>query len=336
MPTRVDLSRPLEDHQHRARPARIGLVGFGPHVRESILPAIAGTDLGTVVAAYAPLERDLAQSYPAIEFVGSLNRLVLYPGLDGVVVAATPQVNSEVLAECARHGMPMFFEKPLAVSSAVAKSFHELATRGSVIGVGHNFSFSPALRRAKQWIQSPDFGEPVALSINFLASKPRGDRWSLGDPRRSFLLSHLTHALDIVLFLLGLDIELVAGTVSEVEGIATAALLLSSGNCQVTLLAGNGAPRFALQGSTLGSSGARIGIDGLASVEFESSTATGRELRVWRPSTIHSPEWIAGYRDELSEFARVIRTPSESGILQDSLERAIRGLQLIDDVLGGT
>ena len=67
-------------------------------------------------------------------------------GTDGVVVAVPPHAQPEVAAACLGEGLPVFLEKPLALSASAALDLHERAAlSGLPVVVDHVWLFHPVL-----------------------------------------------------------------------------------------------------------------------------------------------------------------------------------------------
>ncbi|APZ35622.1 hypothetical protein BOH66_16325 [Microbacterium aurum] len=312
---------------------RIGIVGFGEHVREALIPALAGTQASVVRVGCDPENRSALEAAQSIRIVDTYRDVVHAGDVDAVIVAATPQLNSLVLDECLVAGKPVFVEKPMAVSVEDSQRFRDATRNGHIVGVGHNFSFSPAIMQLKRWADGSTFGDFTIGSLSFHASKPNGARWGLVGDRYSFLLSHATHALDIATLILGAETRIEHANMHTLGNgnHALVATLGGSGgvlNLHVT----NAAPRFSLDISLVGSERKRVSSRGLRYVDYEEESSGDRYQSVWRPSTLHDDWDLGGYVNELTVFLQSVESGVASNELAASVDRALMGLELIDQI----
>lgn len=223
--------------------------------------------------------------------------------LDAIVVAATPQVHEEVASTALSMGIPVFVEKPPTVTASGIKSLAKLAAENKIVtGVGHNLRFAAASDEMRKMIHM-GFGRPVAMEMRYMASKPRGDRWNLGSPLRSFLLSHANHALDLMVCQMG-PISQIAAARAWPErngGIALVSQFVFNSGAVGNLMASSYAPHFSVAATILSEQGRIIEMRGLHSVIADGYDSK-RWARQWTPRTLDSGFENSGYKTELRAF----------------------------------
>jgi predicted dehydrogenase len=121
--------------------------GFIADFHLEILKATPGVELTVVCDADLPRAESSAVRFGVPRAVGSIEEL----GPDAVDVAhvlVPPPLHEPVVRRLLERGVGVFVEKPLALSSADARSLGALAAeRGLPLGVNHNAVHHPAFAR---------------------------------------------------------------------------------------------------------------------------------------------------------------------------------------------
>ena len=185
---------------------KILLIGCGEHSLENLIPSLASIPNASVVAVCDP--EPMAQAAAARWFPSATKHGQYSPDLlheaTAIVVAATPQVHEKVASDCIAAGKPIFLEKPPTITTAVLTDLAARAEEKSIVTcVGHNLRHSDAALQMQNIVFGHGFGKPIAMEMRYMASKPRGVRWGLDSPLRSFLLSHANHAIDLMIYQMG-------------------------------------------------------------------------------------------------------------------------------------
>lgn len=151
---------------------------------------------------------------------------------DGVIIATPNQFHMAGAEICARYGLPMLIEKPLAELISQAQRIVEItATSGAPVLVGHHRRHNPLVQKAREVVQGGSIGQLVSVSITWLVRKPDDyfelGRWRTEPAGGGPILINLIHDIDNLRYICG-DIEQVfAYTSSATRGFAvedTAAL----------------------------------------------------------------------------------------------------------------
>ncbi|NEN05412.1 Gfo/Idh/MocA family oxidoreductase [Diaminobutyricibacter tongyongensis] len=144
---------------------RIGIVGFGARSalwRDVVVP---GND-AVIAAVWDPAERaqrSVAEELPDARIATSLDDL-LSSGIDAVMVLSPDFTHAEVAIAALRAGVPVFCEKPLAITAEDADRVLETArVTGTRLYVGHNMRHLPLVRTMRDIVRSGRIGEVKAI-----------------------------------------------------------------------------------------------------------------------------------------------------------------------------
>lgn len=84
--------------------------------------------------------------------------------LDAVAVATTARTHFAIASRCLQAGKHVLVEKPLTTSVEEGQQLAELvAASGKVLMIGHTFLYNDGIRRMKEFMRSPDFGQVYYL-----------------------------------------------------------------------------------------------------------------------------------------------------------------------------
>jgi predicted dehydrogenase len=322
-------------------PVRLGLVGCGAHSQENLIPALwnlQGDDVRVeAVCDPDPIAASLAVSrIPGASAYPNYEELLSLEGLDAIVVAAPPRVHVAVAALALSRGLHIFTEKPVAVDSRSLKHLADMADKAGLITmVGHNLRHSNAVRHIKRQISSPAFGNIAGIDCRYFASKPRGDRWGLKSPLRSFLLSHVSHALDLMIHMAGPISSVSASSYFGTSGdVSIAARFIFCRGGVGSLLATSGAPHFEINLGAVGTNQTMVELDSLRRVEMYRSKRRGT---TWVARTLDTGYSNAGYQNELEAFVRSIKNmDSTRGVkAQPSFRDELDTYYALDEIYRG-
>ncbi|MGH7894171.1 MAG: Gfo/Idh/MocA family protein [Candidatus Binatia bacterium] len=182
------------------------MVGFGKLVRDYYLPALHRLAGARVVAVADPLPESRRAATERLHdaAIYSGHRAMLErAGIDGLLVASPPSTHLEVWSDAIADGLPTFVEKPLVLSSQLAR----LPLRGEPrLMIDFNRRFWPTYGRVRDLVRRGVLGTPVNLEFSLHLDVLR---WS-GVTRHRFdaqeggLLHDLgCHAIDLALEVIG-------------------------------------------------------------------------------------------------------------------------------------
>jgi predicted dehydrogenase len=324
---------------------RVLLVGCGDHSSENLIPSLAAIPTIEVMGV-SDTNPDNAGAatrwFPnATTFDPSRMDEATVAGFDAVVAAATPQVHEVVAQLALSQSIPVFVEKPPAVQTADLQRLAELATTKSIITcVGHNLRHTEAAIHFRDCVERTSFGNPIAMEMRYCASKPRGTRWGLSSPLRSFLLSHANHAIDLMIYYMGPIHQVVAARASaDVDGgIAITAQFKFKSGAIGNLLATSYAPHFTVGATVVSDNGKIAMMQGLHEVEVYGESQLGKRWgNRWVPRTLETGFRFAGYQTELERFFAAVANNDLDGAnptfqeeveiykAMDEIERSICG-----------
>ena len=295
---------------------KILLVGCGEHSLENLIPSLASIPNAQVVAVCDPepmAQAAAARWFPSAAKHGEYSAALLLDAT-AVVAAATPQVHERVARDCVVAGKPIFLEKPPTITTAALSELAVEAERKAIVTcVGHNLRHSDAALQMQNIVFGHGFGKPIAMEMRYMASKPRGVRWGLDSPLRSFLLSHANHAIDLMIYQMGaIDQTVAARAWPDVGGgVAIAAQFVFKSGAIGNLLASSYAPHFTVSASILSDAGIYVEMNGLSEVNTFGAPESGKRWgKMWRPRTLETGYRYAGYQTELERFILAIETKS--------------------------
>ena len=190
---------------------RLGIIGAGLLASSRIYPCLHYRPVE--LAAVCDLDRDRAERN-ARKFGGNAvytdhRRMLAEANLDAVVVCVGPGEHHRLAIEVLEAGLPVYTEKPPAVTAEKSRAVLEASQRlGRIAMTGFKKRFAPAYRRAATAIAAPDFGPLALLSIDYCCGPTYRD--DPDDPRSQFLLDFCIHIIDLARFLGGEVAEVTA------------------------------------------------------------------------------------------------------------------------------
>lgn len=197
------------DDSVRARP-RLGFAGLG-WIGGQRMRTLAGSGVAHAAAVCEPdasrLDAACAELACAPAVCPSFEELIAQP-LDGIVIA-TPNALHEAQARAAlARGLPVFCQKPLALSRAGIERLVALAQeKGVALGVDWSYRCLAGMRELRRRIQDGAIGDVVAAELCFHNAYGPDAAWYY-DVERSgggCLLDLGCHLLDLCHWLLGLS-----------------------------------------------------------------------------------------------------------------------------------
>lgn len=141
---------------------RVAVIGYGywgPNLVRNFMEGRSSTVVAVCDGRKERLELVRAR-YPTIATVATLDQLFERSDVDAVAIA-TPITTHFAIASRALHaGKHVWVEKPIAASSAEARSLITAATsRGLVLMVDHTFLYTGAVRKIRELVRSGELGE---------------------------------------------------------------------------------------------------------------------------------------------------------------------------------
>ncbi|GAB3187033.1 Gfo/Idh/MocA family protein [Nesterenkonia suensis] len=146
-------------------PLRIGLIGLG--LRSGLAQHVETSETAAVVTGVCdPLpdrRRRGKEAHPEAQAFASVEEL-LASGVDAVLVTTPDWTHEEITVTCLRQGVPVFVDKPLAITAEGCDRVLEVARdTGTKVFVGHNMRHMPVVTAMRRLIADGEIGEVQAV-----------------------------------------------------------------------------------------------------------------------------------------------------------------------------
>jgi len=247
---------------------RVGIIGCGNvtlkgHAR--ILNALEGV---SVAAIADPTEsrreavRALLDLPPSACFADHRRLLESQPAY--VVLAVPPKFRRAIVEDCARAGVHVLSEKPIATSPGDARAMiGSMRASQLLFGMVHNYLFYPEYRLARELVAAGAIGRLRNVTLNFLGvpDSPGAPEYRplwRHDPAESGggILMDMIHAVYVAEFLMAEPIRTVSAVVDNldhpgnaVEDFTLVNLYFDAGYATLNMWWGNGAGGVELSGT---------------------------------------------------------------------------------------
>ncbi len=198
---------------------RIGLVGLGlmgaPHAR--ILKKVEECEL--VAASDVDEKQARFADEQGIKFYRSYEEMIAKENVQGVILAVPNHLHAPIGIVCAKKGLHLFVEKPVAQSVSEADRLIAAARENKVqILVGHQRRFSSLVEKAREIVTGGELGRLVGVNITWALLKPgpyfEGPLSWRKEKGGGPILINLIHEIDNLRYICG-EIEEVYAVVSN-------------------------------------------------------------------------------------------------------------------------
>lgn len=139
--------------------------------------------------------------------------------LDGVIISLSNELHETIGIDCARKGLHILMEKPIASTTKAAKKLIiSIKSNDVKMLVGHQRRFNSKINAARDIIRSGELGDMAVISIIGCMQKP--DQYFLDGPWRKKKVSggpvliNMIHEIDVLRYVYG-EIERVYAEVSN-------------------------------------------------------------------------------------------------------------------------
>lgn len=321
--------------------ARIAFIGAGNHATESLYPNIAHIpefDLVAVCDLVADKARYAARKYGALAWYTDVETMLDQAKPDGVCVCGPAEMHHQVSLQVLRRGIPVFTEKPPALTLAQAQEMADTARQHGTWGmVAFMKRFAPANVVAREYMDQPAFGRLSSITLMH-GSGPYDDL-------RRMLLFNGIHLLDLGRYLAG-DVDSLFAyglqTPQRTQAVSVSFRFTSGAVGQLNMNSGHTwSDCFELV--YLSGEGAGIVIDASRATEVMSGAGRfaqgeGQQLFGWSNRYYVSGNmagWAAGghytrgYWGELNHFARAVLKQAPPGPTLDDGVEAVRLIEKI-------
>lgn len=216
---------------------RLGVIGAGfiGMKHAGIVAGLPGCRL-VGVSDPNPAARKVAEDL-GTRYFDDFEEMIRAEQPEGVIIATPTEHHASVGIACAKYGVHLMVEKPIASNLEAAQDLIAEARKRDVqLMVGHHRRFSPLVEMARQVVRSGQLGRMVAVSVLWTLLKP-ADYFDIDWHRKKGagpLLTNLIHDIDNLRYICG-DIQRVYAEIShagrgfEVEDTACVSLRFASG-----------------------------------------------------------------------------------------------------------
>ncbi|SMF12026.1 Predicted dehydrogenase [Tistlia consotensis] len=188
------------------RPLEIGVIGAGMIGRKHIERILAHPDFE--LAGIADPERDVvAARYPGERVVADHRALLAEARPDAVIIASPNRAHAETGIDCARSGVHILVEKPVADTvEAAARLVEESRRAGIKTLVGHHRRHHRQVQVLRGLLGAGEIGRLVGVSVVWAVYKPEAyfeaGPWRR-EPGGGPILINLIHEIDLLRYLVG-------------------------------------------------------------------------------------------------------------------------------------
>jgi predicted dehydrogenase len=151
------------------RPINVAVVGlgyWGPNLVRN-LHDVPDAEIAVACDRRPEALEAIHRRYPAVRLTTSFADVLRDPTVDAVAIATPVSTHHDLASAALMAGKHVFVEKPLAASSAEARSLIATAeSQGLVLMPGHTFLYSPPVRMIHDLIESAELGEIYFISTS--------------------------------------------------------------------------------------------------------------------------------------------------------------------------
>jgi predicted dehydrogenase len=193
-------------------PVRLGFIGCGGHAFRWIYPALqfAPVELVAVCDRQADRAAQYAKRFGAQRSYGDHREMLAREDIDAVLIVTGYDAEGRptyppLAMDCMRAGKHVWMEKPPASSSAEIEQMIAVSQEtGRFAMVGFKKCFYPAIEKAKEITERPEFGRPMSIITRYPQYIPAdGEKASLAGTPLHGLLDHIVHPASILIYLMG-------------------------------------------------------------------------------------------------------------------------------------
>ncbi|MAG35088.1 MAG: hypothetical protein CL878_02400 [Dehalococcoidia bacterium] len=192
------------------RKVRAGFIGCGGHAYRNIFPTFqyAPVDLIAVCDLQPNRAAAFARQFGARQTYTDHREMLARERLDAVFVVAGYDehhrpLHPHLAMDAMRAGAHVWIEKPPASSLAEVKAMQTVSRdTDRFVSVGYKKMFFPAIAKAREISQRPEFGQPTSLVIRYPQGLPPLEARSESRAMRCFL-DHFFHPASIVHSIMG-------------------------------------------------------------------------------------------------------------------------------------
>lgn len=201
---------------------RLGLVGFGRHLRRYLLPNVIAEPRLLLRAVAEPdpqLRQEATARLPGLAVYDDGEALMASGAVDAVLISTGPDSHARLSAQAFAHGLHVFVEKPLGTSAQAVRELAATAAAKGLAGMnGTMWRWAPVTTVLRDWLA----GRAATAMMTVTVTLPRidlrptwRDDWQLGLLETAFFDAFI-HPVDWATLFLD-DVADVQTTVVEAD-----------------------------------------------------------------------------------------------------------------------
>lgn len=149
-----------------ARNITVGILGagyWGPNLVRSFADT-PGCEVRYICDLRQETLAKIGKRFRQVQVTTRYDDLLEDPELDGIVIATPAATHAELATKALDAGKHVLVEKPLAHEVEAGRKLVQLAAiQKRILMVGHTFEYNPAIRKLREIIRDPSFGDVVYL-----------------------------------------------------------------------------------------------------------------------------------------------------------------------------
>ncbi|MBV7335556.1 Gfo/Idh/MocA family oxidoreductase [Chloroflexi bacterium TSY] len=321
---------------------RIGFVGCGRQATASWYPnfaTIPELDLTACCDIQADLAERNARFFGAKHWYTKVDAMLDQEDLDAVIVVGPPDMHYTCGKQILEAGLPLMMEKPPARIPAQAEELVELAkAKGVLTQIGHNMRHAPGVRKFKELMATPEFGQLLFVESRYFMPSPMWPETSDYRTGWTYMIFQSTHAVDLARHIGGEITSIYADHSVGAEGrfsIASVASFKSGATGTITLTGCT--PNWTCKLEAAGDARAHLRLVDLHTLHFEPHTdesgygpTPGIPGHYWAPAVRDNAEKRGGYWHQMQAFAHAVQSGKTS---VPTLYDAYRAMVICDAML---
>ena len=161
---------------------RVGFIGCGRHATRVLYPSLqyVPADLIAVCDMNEQRAQRAAKWFGAQRVYTEHRQMLDQENLDAVLVCTGPKTHAPIARDVLDHNLPVFIEKPPALSLAEAEALREYSAQvGQSVMVGLMKRFALIYQRVKAMIDQPSFGPVDLIQGRFGVGLKKGTGYAL-------------------------------------------------------------------------------------------------------------------------------------------------------------
>lgn len=201
---------------------KVGIVGFGfmGRTHYKCWKALDGAEIAAICDVNPNIEEDTKRAvgnigdpnetvdFGSLTLYSDIDKMLADEKLDAVSITLPTYLHPAISAKALSAGVNVMCEKPMALTAEACAPMIEAAkSSGKILQIGHCVRFWPEYAKAKELLDSGEYGRVVAATFQRIGAAPTWsvDNWFLDDKRSGGMALDLhIHDTDYVQYLFGM------------------------------------------------------------------------------------------------------------------------------------